>query len=659
MYKILTIDTGLKPFESDINLRMERYQKKRADLLRASNSLTDFANAHEYFGFHKTQDGWLYREWAPGADEMYVMGDMNGWNERSCPMSRLPDGVFEIKFPPDVNLDGCFVKAVVLKDGKALHRVPAYARRVVQDEHGGWCAQVVQHHAYPWRAKPFNMPTTPIIYECHVGMATEDGHIGTYREFADNVLPRIKALGYNTIQIMAVMEHPYYGSFGYQVSSFFAPSSRFGTSDDLKYLVDKAHGMRIAVLLDLIHSHAIKNEYDGLNNFDGTPYQYFHEGASGHHPAWDTKLFNYDKNEVLHFLLSNLKYWLTEFNFDGFRFDGVTSMLYHDHGLGVGFGDYSKYFSMNTDLEAITYLQLANALIREIKPNALTIAEDMSAMPGMCLPIEDGGIGFDYRLAMGIPDFWTKQIKSGDPQNWNMWSVWHELTSRRPMEKYVAYAECHDQALVGDKTLIFHLMDKEMYDGMSKFLPFPNPTVQHGLALIKLIRLATISLGGEGYLNFMGNEFGHPEWIDFPREGNGWSHHYSRRQWHLVDDTTLHYHELNDFDKAAVGLIKSKKVLSKGEARALFIDDMKKVLVFERAGLVFAINFHPTCSYEGYTIVPEKPGKYRAVLSTDEGLFGGQDRISTDYVYHATRKNGNAFKIYLPANTAVVLGKTK
>ena len=660
MYKIFEIDPYLLPFENDVNLRMQRYYEKRRELIDQAGCLSDFANGHEYYGFHKTADGWVYREWAPGADEMYVMGDMNGWNSRSCPMTRLDGGVFEIKFSKDNQpFDGCYVKAIVVKNGVDLIRIPSYARRVVQNEHGGWCAQVTEYHPYPWRARPFKMPETPFVYECHVGMAQEDGRVGTYREFADKILPRIKAQGYNVIQVMAIMEHPYYGSFGYQVSSFFAPCSRFGTADDLKYLVDKAHGMKIAVLLDLIHSHAIKNEYEGLNNFDGTPYQYFHEGARGHHPAWDTKLFNYGKNEVLHFLLSNLKYWLTEFNFDGFRFDGVTSMLYMDHGLGVGFTDYGKYFSMNTDLESITYLQLANELIREVKPWALTIAEDMSAMPGMCLPIEYGGIGFDYRLAMGVPDFWIKQIKNVPDEGWNMWSLWHELTSRRPGEKYVGYAESHDQALVGDKTLIFRLMDSEMYTGMSKFFSANNLTIERGLALIKLIRLSTMTLSGEAYLNFMGNEFGHPEWIDFPREGNGWSYHYCRRQWHLVEDTTLHYHEINDFDKALVALLRKKKTLAKGAAKCLFIDDMKKVIVYERGGLIFAINFHPTNSYTDYHVSVPRAGKYRVLLTTDSPVYSGQGRVCEDYVYTADKHNGKTFQIYLPARTAVVLGAVR
>lgn len=167
------------------------------------------------------------------------------------------------------------------------------------------------------------------------------------------------------------------------------------------------------------------------------------------------KTFNYGKPEVIHFLLSNIKFWLNEYHFDGFRFDGVTSMLYRNHGLGVSFDSYEKYFSMNTDIEAITYLQFANELIKEINPNSISIAEDMSGMPGMCIPIKDGGIGFDYRLAMGVPDFWIKTISNLSDEDWDLGKMWYELTTRRPGEKNIGYCESHDQALVGDKTIIF------------------------------------------------------------------------------------------------------------------------------------------------------------------------------------------------------------
>ena len=659
-YKIFEYDPYLLPYEAAIDQRMEKYASKKKELVGENGKLIDFANAHEYFGFHKTEKGWIYREWAPAADEVYLTGDMNDWQLPGIKMTRLDNGIFELFLEGTETLyDGCYVRTIVKNGDKLLFRIPLYIRRVLQDPRDfSWCGVIVDEPQYKWKKRSFTPKKDLYIYECHIGMAQDKEGIGTYREFAENVLPRIADLGYNTVQIMAIMEHPYYGSFGYQVSSFFAASSKYGTPNELKELIDKAHSMGIAVLLDVVHSHAVKNTAEGINEFDGTAYQFFHEGARGDHPAWGTKLFNYDKNEVIHFLLSNLKFWMTEFHFDGFRFDGVTSMIYHDHGLGVAFTDYSKYFSDNTDHEAITYLQLANELIREVNEKAITVAEDMSAMPGMCLPIEDGGIGFDYRLAMGLPDLWIKLLKESKDEDWNMWHIWHELTNRRSGEKYIAYVESHDQALVGDKTLIFRLCDSKMYTDMSK--QSNDPVVERGMSLHKMIRLLTLTLGGEGYLNFMGNEFGHPEWIDFPREGNGWSYFYCRRQWHLADDPSLKYEYLREFDKAMIGFAKDHKLFKKN-AKSLYIDAAGQVLIYERGGVVFAFNFSPSNYYVGYYLTVPSSGRYQVMMSTDESAFGGWDRIAKDYVYTATKHPDGHYKfpIYIPARTALCLKRVK
>ncbi len=657
--KIFEYDGGLLPYRRDIEQRMRNFENKKRELVGEGGTLSDFANGHEYFGFHRVKSGWVYREWAPAADAVYLTGDMVSWNMTALPMSRLQNGVFEVFLDGENALwDGCHVQTIVEKNGELLRRVPLYIRRVVQDRDTHlWCGVIVDEPEYKWRIKKFEPQKQLFIYECHIGMAQECEGIGSYTEFRENILPRIKALGYSAIQIMAVMEHPYYASFGYQVSSFFAASSKYGTPTELKMLIDEAHRLGIAVLLDLVHSHAVGDDGNGLNRFDGTEVQFFHEGARGDHSAWGTKLFDYNKNEVIHFLLSNLKFWLSEYHFDGFRFDGVTSMIYHDHGLGAAFTDYSKYFSLNTDTEAITYLQLANELIREVKSDAITVAEDMSAMPGMCLPICEGGIGFDYRLSMGTPDLWIKLIKEKRDEHWSMWQLWGELTSRREGEKYIGYAESHDQALVGDKTLIFRLCDSEMYSSMSKLTE--SAVIDRGIALHKMIRLITMSLSGEGYLNFMGNEFGHPEWIDFPREGNGWSYYYCRRQWHLVDDELLRYRDLCEFDREMLSLAKKRQIFSK-KPRALFIDEEKQVLVYERGSVTFVFNFSPDRSYNDYYVKLSTGGKYRVVLSTDESRFGGFDRISKDYEYTA-KKNGGIyeFPIYLPPRCAMCLVKVK
>ena len=659
--RILEIDPYLEPFEKDIELRMSLFKEKRASLLGELKNLSEFANGHKYFGFHRTEGGWVYREWAPAAERMYLTGDFNDWNTESCPMERLENGVFEVYIDgKDTLKAGQKVQAVVISGGRMLRRIPTYATRVVQDPVTYlWCAEIEDaFEPFPWTDKGFKAEKTPFIYECHIGMAQEKGSIGTYKEFRENILPRIKELGYNTIQIMAIMEHPYYGSFGYQVSNFFAASSRFGSSYELKELINAAHKMGIAVLLDVVHSHAVKNTNEGLNEFDGTVYQFFHEGEKGNHSAWGTKLFNYGKNEVLHFLLSNLKYWMEIFHFDGFRFDGVTSMLYHDHGLGSAFTNYDMYFSMNTDTCAVTYLMLANELIHEINPKAITIAEDMSGMPGMCLKIKDGGIGFDYRLSMGVPDLWIKTIKECSDDNWDIIKLWYELTGRRPKEKNIGYSESHDQALVGDKTIMFRLCDSEMYSNMSK--NSASIVIDRGIALHKMIRLITASLAGEGYLNFMGNEFGHPEWIDFPREGNNWSYHYCRRQWSLVDNTELRYCQLNEFDKAMIALLKKEKVMdTTPENRWMHQDD--KILIYTKGDLVFIFNFHPTKSFEKYFIPVGKKGKYKVILSSDDDLFGGFSRVDTKITYQTftTPDDWNGFHCYLPNRSAIVLKRRR
>ena len=654
--KIFSIDPYLVPFKGDIDLRVKLFEDKKQQLLGNDKSIVDFASGYEYFGIHKTNNGWVYREWAPAADAMFFTGDFNNWNTESHQMERLENGVFELYLKGKNALKvGQKVQAIVISGGKMLRRIPTYATRVVQDADTYlWCAEVEDTLApFDFDDDDFQPEKTPFIYECHIGMSGEDGRVSTYKEFKNNVLPRIKKAGYNTIQIMAVMEHPYYGSFGYQVSNFFAASSRYGKSKDLKQLIKAAHKNGIAVLLDVVHSHAVKNTNEGLNEFDGTVYQFFHDGPRGDHSAWGTKLFNYGKNEVLHFLLSNLKYWTKVFHFDGFRFDGVTSMLYHDHGLGSAFTSYDMYFSENTDTEAVTYLQLANELIHKLNPNAITIAEDMSGMPGMCLPTSKGGIGFDYRLSMGVPDLWIKIIKETKDDDFDIAKLWYELNSRRPNEKNIGYCESHDQALVGDKTIMFRLCDAEMYVGMQKF--GANITVDRGIALHKMIRLLTASLAGEGYLNFMGNEFGHPEWIDFPREGNGWSYHYCRRQWSLVDSKNLRYCELDAFDKAMIKLLKNEDLLTP-KAQNLWMHQQDKILIYAKDSVVFAFNFNKEKSFDGYFVPTKKAGKYRVVLSSDDGKFGGFSRVDTKRIYKAqkTPDGWYGFNCYLPNRTAIV-----
>ena len=657
MYRILELNPQLKDFAGDIDLRMRLYQDTLNRILSQGQSLNEFANAYEYFGFHHVDGGWYYREWAPSAYQLYLTGEFNNWDATSHPLTPVGNGNWELFLPGDDALwEGCKVKTVVDAFMQRSWHIPLYARRVVQQKDTvEWVCEVTDDRkSFAWTDQNFRREPSLYIYEAHVGMAQEEGKVGTYREFADLVLPRIKRAGYNTVQLMAIMEHPYYGSFGYQVANFYAASSWFGRPEDLKYLVNKAHEMGLCVLLDVVHSHAVKNTAEGINMFDGTTWQFFHDGGKGDHPAWGTKCFDYGKTGVIHFLLSNLKFWMTEYHFDGFRFDGVTSMLYHDHGLGTDFNTNNKYFSYNTHTEAITYLQLANQLIREVNPNAVTIAEDMSGMPGMCLPIPDGGIGFDYRLGMGLPDMWIRTVKEQRDEDWDIFGMWCSMCMRRPGEDTVAYVESHDQALVGDKTMIFRLADAAMYTDMDKATH--NLTIDRAIALHKMIRLYTLAGGGEAYLNFMGNEFGHPEWIDFPREGNGWSFHYCRRQWSLRDNGYLKYQWLGEFDQDMICLAKSVDLFKMRFGDLRFHDNGKKIIVFYRRGLMFAFNFNPTQSFTDVKVSLPHIADYEVVLNTDDPKYGGQGLIgNVPYPAIVDEKGNSVISLYLPARSALVL----
>ncbi len=660
--KIFDIDPNLKPFEKDLDLRMNKYKKDKNALLSKYSTFESFSNGNLFYGFHSCDEGWYYREWAPAAEALYLIGDFNFWNPNSHPMKKTENGNWEIFLQGTQALQHMSnVKVRIVSKGVSRDRIPLYIKRAVQDPiSNDFFGQIWQPETpFVWNDSDFHVDhSKPLfIYETHVGMAQEKEDMGTFNEFTENILPRIKAEGYNTIQLMAIMQHPYYASFGYQVSNFFAVSSWFGTPDDLKLLINTAHSMGITVLLDLIHSHAIKNIAEGINEFDGTDYQFFHTGNKGSHPAWDTKLFNYGKPEVLHFLLSNIKFWLEEYHFDGYRFDGVSSMLYHHQGLGVAFTDYSKYFSIDTDLEAITYLQFANDLVREVRPDAITIAEDMSGMPGIALPVSYGGVGFDYRLSMGIPDLWVKILKERTDENWSMRQLWYELTSRRPLEKCIGYVESHDQALVGDKTLIFQLAGPSMYNHMLK--KDNNSIINRAVELHKMIKFLTMSLAGEGYLNFMGNEFGHPEWIDFPREGNNWSFKYARRQWSLSDNKDLAYDYLLNFDREALSFFKSHNILGANDLLNIWNDEELNILAFRKGSLIFLFNFNPTKSFKGYELPTVESGKYKVIFNSDQNIFGGNDRISSNYIYDTkplpSKGNKTGITVYSPTRTVLVL----
>ena len=664
--KIVDNDSWLNPVADEVKNRFERYQNRLKAIENQYGNLNNFASAYEFFGFHydNIRHGWWYREWAPAAHYLSLYGDFNGWNRYANPLENVGNGIWEI-FLSDVLykdklVHGSQLKVLVQSSIGEQERIPVYITRVVQDEKTkDFSAQFWNpDKPYVFENKTPKLKDEPLlIYESHVGMAQEKEEVGSYNEFIANVLPRIKADGYNAVQLMAIAEHPYYGSFGYHVSNFFAASSRFGTPEELKKLVDTAHGMGLLVIMDLVHSHTVKNVREGINLFDGTEYQYLKPGQEGIHPQWDSKLFNYGKTETLQLLLSNVRFWLKEYHFDGYRFDGVTSMFYKNHGIGETFDDPWKYFGDNIDNDAVTYLQLANKLTHDIDNQNVTIAEDVSGMPGICAKIEDGGIGFDYRLGMGLPDFWIKVLKDQSDEQWNMHEFFFTMTNRLQDVKTIAYAESHDQALVGDKTLAFRLMDKEMYTAMAKNQD--NLIIDRGIALHKMIRFFTICLGGDAWLNFMGNEFGHPEWIDFPRYDNNWSYKYAKRQWSLADADYLKYHWLGDFDKAMLDFVKKTKVMQAAPAWLLEADEDNKTIVFERNNLIFVFNWGQK-SLPDYKIKVKQTGDYKIIFSSDAKCFGGFENIDENVIFPSEKKGDEiTMKIYNVARTAVVYSVKK
>ena len=666
---LVALDPWLAPFTNQLRRRSAHYAHLQAVLAQSGGLRGDISQGHRFFGFtrgeHHGKVGVWYREWAPGASSLRLIGDFNQWDRAAHPLTREEWGVWSLFLADELYADrlthGSRVKVhVIPADGQnGTDRIPAYAQRVVQDPAtNDFSAQLwLPPHPYTFQNRCAPQIGGLRIYEAHVGMATEEGRVGTFDEFTQNILPRIAALGYNAIQLMAVMEHPYYGSFGYHVSSFFAVSSRFGTPEDLKRLIDVAHGLGLRVLLDMVHSHAVKNTQEGLNGFDGTDFQYFHAGARGLHQAWDSLTFDYAKFEVQRFLLSNVRFWLEEFRFDGLRFDGVTSMLYHDHGLNRIFSSYGDYFGGNIDDDAVAYLQAANELAHTLSPDAITIAEDVSGMPGLARPIAEGGVGFDYRLAMGVPDFWIKLLKETPDEDWNLSAIYQELQNKRPGEKRVGYVESHDQSLVGDKTQAFLMMDAEMYWNMGK--GSTSLVIERGIALHKMIRLLTFALAGEAYLSFIGNEFGHPEWVDFPREGNGFSYDHARRQWSLADNPALRYEGLREFDRAMQALDIGYSLLSDSLVEQLLLHEDTKQLIFRRGPLVFAFNFHPTHSVADLRIPVPDDSDYRVILSTDDAWQGGLGRSKSGELCPIQQVplygRSQSVQIYLPCRSALVL----
>lgn len=662
-------DAELSPYVDILLRRRDRFTAETARLRAEHGSLRDYADLHLTLGMHKIMDEnglpcWRLREWMPAATSLWLTTDRLKFQRWARYAFRRvsADGLWELVVPAEELPHGAYMELRVLPDaegspdGRPQRRVPAFARWVEQDAEvlEQWCARVwdpPEPYVFRHDDRPRSLEF-PRIYEAHVGIAQPylgrtERSVGSYAAFARHILPRIRDGGYTAVQLMAVAEHPLYKSFGYQVSSYFAPSSRFGLPDDFKALVDEAHRLGLAVILDITHSHAAPNTEQGLARYDTGPYLFADKDNQ-----WGTVSFDYGKEMTRRFLLSNCRYWMEEYHVDGFRFDAVGNMIYLDHGFGDDFSHVGRCFytaagSNRVDQDGVLYLELANTLVHELRPQSLTIAEEFSGMPGMTSPPSEGGLGFDHRFAMGIPDFWGKFIKEGR----SVGMLWYEMTNRRRYERTISYVACHDQCINGKDAMIWRLIGDEMYTQMSCLRDSWNTS--RGLALYKLMRLVTLATAAHGYLSFMGDEFGHPEWID----GEAYAH----RQWHLAERDDLRYADLAAFDRDCLREIVGRHLEQfRTQVRLRHLDEDSRTLAFERDRLLFVFNFHELHSQPALELWVT-PGKYVEMLSSDEPRYSGHGNmvLADPPVEHFSDPHSGSTEqrigVYLPPLTALTL----
>ncbi|KAK7287576.1 hypothetical protein RIF29_00857 [Crotalaria pallida] len=539
-----------------------------------------------------------------------------------------------------------------------LERVPAWAT-YVQPAVDGTQAYAIHwepppEHVYKWKNTSPKVPKSLRIYEAHVGISGSEPKISSFNEFTDKVLPHIMETGYNAIQLIGVVEHKDYFTVGYRVTNFYAVSSRYGTPDDFKRLVDEAHGLGLLVFLEIVHSYAAADENVGLSMFDGSNDCYFHSGKRGQHKFWGTRMFKYGDPDVLHFLLSNLNWWIVEYQVDGFQFHSLSSMIYTHNGFASFTGDLEEYCNQYVDKDALLYLILANEILHALYPNIITIAEDATFYPGLCEPTSQGGLGFDYYVNLSVSEMWSTFLESVPDNEWSMTKIVNTLVSDRAYaDKMLMYAENHNQSISGRRSfaeILFGEIDEHSHHYKESLV--------RGSSLHKMIRLITLTIGGRAYLNFMGNEFGHPKRVEFPTSSNNFSYSLANRQWDLLAKEGLN-RDLFSFDKDMMKLDENARVLSRRFPYLHHVNDSSMVISYIRGPLLFIFNFHPTDSYDNYSIGVEEAGEYQVILNTDEIKYGGQGCLKEDQYFQKTvskRVDGlrNSLEVPLPSRTAQV-----
>ncbi|KAK9673873.1 hypothetical protein RND81_12G195300 [Saponaria officinalis] len=537
-----------------------------------------------------------------------------------------------------------------------LERIPAWATYVRLDGDGNQPCAVhwdpSPECAHKWKNNSPKRPKSLRIYECHVGISGSDPKVSSFLEFTEKVLPRVKDLGYNAIQLFGVIEHKDYFTAGYRVTNMYAVSSRFGTPEDFKRLVDEAHGLGLLVFLDIVHSYSAADEMVGLSLFDGTNDCYFHTGKRGHHKYWGTRIFKYGDVDVLQFLLSNLRWWIEEYHIDGFQFHSLPSMMYTHNGFATFTGDFEEYCNQYVDRDALLYLILANDILHFLHPNIITIAEDATLYPGLCEPSSQGGLGFDYYVNLAAPEMWLSFLENVPDNEWSMSKIVTTLMGNKIYtNKMLLYAENHSQSISGGRSFAEILFGTEVGSNeASKLL--------RGTSLHKVIRLITFTIGGSAYLNFMGNEFGHPKRVEFPTSNNNFSFELASRRWDLLSDQGLHQ-KLFHFDQDMMKLDQKEKVLSRGLPNVHHVNDDTMVISYTRGPLLFIFNFHPTDSYERYSVGVDEAGEYQMILNSDEEKYSGQGAINADqYFQRSIRKRidgfQNCLQLPLPSRSAQV-----
>ncbi len=588
-------------------------------------------------------DGVRFAVWAPNATVVSVMGDFNGWDRTRHPMRKRDGGIWEI-FLPWLGVGSVYKYSIVSTSGEILEKSDPYgfyAEQTPKTASIVWPLSGHHWHDQGWmdHRSSRNWIHEPMsVYEVHLGswLKSEGDYWLTYRELADRLVGYVKKLGYTHIELMPIMEHPFSGSWGYQVSGYFAPTSRFGTPDDFRFFIDACHQAGIGVLLDWVPGHFPKDEH-ALGHFDGTALYEHADPRKGEHKDWGTLIFNYGRNEVKTFLLSNALYWLKEFHIDGLRVDAVASMLYLDYSREQGDWVPNQHGGRE-NLEAIDFLKRFNELVHQV-PGAITVAEESTSWPGVSRPTYLNGLGFTMKWNMGwmhdmFEYFSTDSLYRKYHQKNITFSLLYAFT-----ENFLLPIS-HDEVVYGKGSLIGKMPGDEWqkFANARAFL-----TYMYGHPGKKLL--------------FMGSEFG---------QTSEWNHDKDLDWWLL--QYPLHHRmqtmvsELNALYRREPSLYEVDDD-HRGFEWIDFRDVEKSVIVFTRYArnredfLVFCCNFTPM-ERVAYQVGLPKAGRYREVFNTDAEMFGGSNLGNAGWVraideaYHGRPASA---QIMLPPLGVVVL----